>query len=166
MATGINWGERNFESIQSTGLICTLSHHCEQVEDILVEVGISCEVVITTHAGHARYSIFLLHFFVIQFVRQKIRNPFFLQQIYVVHHKAKTCDTGSLWAVVKLATMAGWSLSQVTNNLYKLIDLIKYKSESESRRKTLKCSEIFAKSFIGTVKSICHHSNKRTQIMS
>lgn len=26
----------------------------QQVEDILVEVGISCEVVITTHAGHAR----------------------------------------------------------------------------------------------------------------
>ena len=90
-------GEKEiFESIQSTSLICSLSHHCEQVEDILVEVGISCEVVITTHAGHARYSIFLLHFFVIQFVRQKIRNPFFLQQIYVVHHKAKTCDTGSL----------------------------------------------------------------------
>ena len=102
------------------------------------------------------------------FLRQRIRNPVVYNKsmLFSVHHKAKTCDTGSLWAVVKLATMAGWSLSQVANNFYKFINLIKYKSESESRRKTLKCSEIFAKSFIGTVKSICHHSNKRTQIMS
>ena len=78
-------GEKEiFESIQSTSLICSLSHHCEQVEDILVEVGISCEVVITTHAGHARYAIFLLHFFVIQFFASKNQKSRGLQQIYVV----------------------------------------------------------------------------------
>ena len=40
-------------------LICNM---CKKVADILVEVGIECEVVVTTHAGHARFSLFSSQF--------------------------------------------------------------------------------------------------------
>ena len=70
-----------------------------KVEDVLVEVGVVCEVVITTHAGHARF-LFERIFW-----------------IWVSHFPARdlmpTLCAGRLWVVVRLAIMAGSSPSQV-----------------------------------------------------
>ena len=58
MATGVNCKEGS-TFLKSLLCLTVILHHCKKVEDILVEVGIACEVVVTTHAGHARFSHFI-----------------------------------------------------------------------------------------------------------
>ena len=113
--------------------------------DILKEVGIACEVVVTTHAGHARFSLFISPFIccfslflpdtwwgeimkILVAIKKNWKFSAFFQIVflffavsfpfYVFLQRMINCDPGNLWAVVRLATMEESSPSQVSRNVF------------------------------------------------